>query len=149
MFSPNIKKKSLLGYDTSTVTFLQKLQEWAARNSFLKNSFSSQYINTDRNETHVRQDSSVYPYPPLHVQVMQRFAYQPLKKLDGVGPVDNRHSTDQLPNFVKKIQQDKKNCIYITRFRHIKSIAVSSVVNVLSCFYSEMEKDNFFYTSKV
>ena len=65
-------KKSLLGYDTSTVTFLPKLHEWAARNKFLKNSFLSQYINIERNETSVRQDSSSYGHFDLQKASAQR-----------------------------------------------------------------------------
>ena len=35
-------------------------------------------------------------------------------KLDGVGPIDNRHSTDGLHRFVKKTKKKlKKNDIYI------------------------------------
>ena len=33
-----------------------------------------------------------------------------MKKLDGVGPVDNRPSTDKLHHFVQKKEEEKKTC---------------------------------------
>ena len=39
-----------------------------------------------------------------------------VKKLDGLGPVDNRPSTDKLHHFVQKTKQkNKKNMRHVTR----------------------------------
>ena len=37
-----------------------------------------------------------------------------IKKLDGVGPVHNRHSTDKLHHFVQKEKKKKKNMWHVT-----------------------------------
>ena len=42
--------------------------------------------------------------------------YYNINKLDGVGPVDNRPSTDQLQPFVKKRKEKKGTCVTL----HVK-----------------------------